>query len=87
MNFMNFMRLLRPCWKVICDFVGKEIPEKSWPHKNKKGAITKEIFEDRNAKIPKHMQKRWRRNMGMKCLKSAVILQFFLHIITFIGEN
>ena len=31
-------------WKVICDFVGKPIPEIDWPHKNKNATILDELM-------------------------------------------
>ena len=32
-------------WKPLCEFLGVSIPETPFPHKNKKGAILKELME------------------------------------------
>ena len=40
-------------WKVICDFIGTEIPEGiPWPHKNKGGNIAQEMMQS-DQRIPK----------------------------------
>ena len=52
-------------WQVICDYVGKEIPDLRWPHKNKNGSINKELFMNPEARMVKALKKEGRDRMKL----------------------
>jgi len=67
-------------WKVICDFVGVDVPVGvAWPHKNKKGDIIKELFQ-KDARMPQAMEKEFKERVaraGIMCLVGGAAGYYF----------
>ena len=51
-------------WKVICDFVGRKIPDVDFPHMNKKGSVVEKTFNDsRFTKVYGNHARKWFRKV------------------------
>jgi len=67
-------------WKVLCDFVGVEIPDAPWPNVNRKGALIAKMMTDRNERFPQAIIGEIKQRMRVLGIFMALVMAVYIGI-------